>query len=563
MSFRTRLLVASLVVAVVPLAIVGLSVRRVITARVTEQYRDRVGTLVEVLRRTLTEERRAAHVRVSAIAARLGEDNAFRQGLMHRSNSLERGYVLDFARDAMRAGGLHMLTIEDDRGRIVSSGHFRNEFDLLDPDLPRRLAERAGETVLVEARSAEAPFVALAALDSARIGGRWYSVVGGVLVDSTFVARLAAGSELAVRLVLPADTAGEPPADTVAVAEEIPLPYIATRVGGGGEVATARLEVLQSGTALAALRSALDRWFLGAAAASALLAVLLASWMASRVSRPLAELADQTARVDLDQLDVSFASDRPDEVGQLARLLNSMTQRLRTSVRTLKETERRAAVGDLARQINHDVKNGLTPIRNVLRHFTEVRDDAAELARVFGERRGTLESSVEYLERLAASYAGLYSQLRPERLDANEILRRVTGTVDRPPSMTLEVSLSAEPAMVVADRLALRRVVENLVGNAVDSLNGREGTVTVTSGVERRPRGPVVVLAIADTGKGMTREELDRAFTGFYTTKAQGAGLGLTIVRRLVTDMRGSLRVDTEPGAGTHCTIELAYGGSA
>jgi signal transduction histidine kinase len=105
----------------------------------------------------------------------------------------------------------------------------------------------------------------------------------------------------------------------------------------------------------------------------------------------------------------------------------------------------------------------------------------------------------------------------------------------------------------------LRRILENLVGNAVDSLRGRSGgAVTVTTeaaGGEGEPSG--VRIVVADTGSGMTRKELDQAFDDFYTTKPDGTGLGLSIVRRLILDLNGTLRVETEPGAGTRFVIEL------
>jgi two-component system NtrC family sensor kinase len=101
----------------------------------------------------------------------------------------------------------------------------------------------------------------------------------------------------------------------------------------------------------------------------------------------------------------------------------------------------------------------------------------------------------------------------------------------------------------------LRRILENLVGNAVDSLDGKNGTVTVST-AETAPGGAVRVT-VADTGRGMTREELDRAFDDFFTTKPGGTGLGLSIVRRLVLDLGGALRIDTEPGAGTRAVVEL------
>jgi signal transduction histidine kinase len=102
----------------------------------------------------------------------------------------------------------------------------------------------------------------------------------------------------------------------------------------------------------------------------------------------------------------------------------------------------------------------------------------------------------------------------------------------------------------------IRRILENLVGNAVDSVAGRSGAAvtvsTAPAGVPGRLR-----ITVADTGVGMTKSELDRVFNDFYTTKPGGSGLGLSIVRRLILDLNGTLRVETEPGGGTRVMVEL------
>jgi signal transduction histidine kinase len=112
---------------------------------------------------------------------------------------------------------------------------------------------------------------------------------------------------------------------------------------------------------------------------------------------------------------------------------------------------------------------------------------------------------------------------------------------------------------VLGDSLLLRRILENLVGNALDSIAGRPGaTVTVSTEPAANGSNPTSVrIVVADTGPGMTQTELDRAFDDFYTTKAGGTGLGLSIVRRLILDLNGSLRVETAPGVGTRVVVEL------
>jgi signal transduction histidine kinase len=207
--------------------------------------------------------------------------------------------------------------------------------------------------------------------------------------------------------------------------------------------------------------------------------------------------------------------------------------------------------------VTHDIKNGLAPIRHVLRHLTEVSErEPEQLAGVFAERRGTLESSVGYLETLARNYGKLSPEPARAAADLNALVRDVMGSVP-PRAAELRLDLDESLPPLAADPLALRRILENLVGNAVDSLDGGAGTVTVST---KAAGGGRILLEVADTGSGMTREQLDRAFDDFHTTKPGGTGLGLSVVRRLVADIGGSLRVATEPGTGTRFTIELGGG---
>jgi signal transduction histidine kinase len=215
----------------------------------------------------------------------------------------------------------------------------------------------------------------------------------------------------------------------------------------------------------------------------------------------------------------------------------------------MREMERRAAIGDLARQVNHDVKNGLAPLRNVFRHLTQVaRDEPTQLPLVFSERQGTVESSISYLETLAANYAKLSPQAERKATDVNAVVRdSVAG------SSAVKTQLADGLPQVSADALVLRRIIENLVSNALDSLEGKNGAVMVKT---EKGRG-IVRVVVSDTGRGMTKAELDKAFDDFHTTKAGGTGLGLSIVRRLVLDSNGSLKVETEPGQGSKFIVEL------
>ncbi|HTG50735.1 MAG TPA: ATP-binding protein, partial [Gemmatimonadales bacterium] len=181
----------------------------------------------------------------------------------------------------------------------------------------------------------------------------------------------------------------------------------------------------------------------------------------------------------------------------------------------------------------------------------------AALPGVFDERKATLESSVQYLDTLARNYARLAPAASLEQCDVNSVIAEVLQAPRAGTPIRAELAEALPP--VAVDRLMLRRVIENLVGNAADAADARQGaTVTVSTECARRDgQGSVVRVHVTDTGSGMTKAELDSAFDDFHTTKEGGTGLGLSIVRRLVLDLGGSFRIETEPGTGTRATVEI------
>jgi signal transduction histidine kinase len=283
--------------------------------------------------------------------------------------------------------------------------------------------------------------------------------------------------------------------------------------------------------------------------------------VSSRISRPLADLADKTAVLDLDRLDVDFDAGT-DEVGRLSRLLRDLAARLRTSTARVREAERRATVGDLARQINHDIKNGLIPLRNVMRHLAQVERDApAALPAVFAERRNTLDSSIAYLETLATSYQRLSPPPERRECDLNALITDVVRAAQAHEHVEFGTDLSNVPP-VVGDPVAFRRILENLMANAVTSLQSKPGRVTVSTQVVGRDGDvPAIRVTVADTGRGMSADEAARIFDDFYTTNEGGTGLGLSIVRRLVMDFHGTIAVESAPGTGTRVIIDIPAAG--
>jgi signal transduction histidine kinase len=567
MSFRLRLVLAFLAVVAVPLALLAVGVRREVAGRLSDQYRRRIVALAADVTAGFARESRQTTDRLAAIRSALEDDTRFRLAAV-QGVADHRTYLLDYAAGVMRSAGLDYLQVQDQSGRVLSSGHFPAEYDRLDPETPAGLARLGGAPGVVRARAPGGPFLAFARVDSVRAGGRWFSLAAGVALEP-MLARLASDPDLLVAVVFP-DTvlanqaeaaaaldsalgSGVEPAARLAVGRMVERSADVPLVGLDGGVTPGRVFVAYPVAPLAAVLAGADRWFLIAGVGAAAVAVAMALALSAAMSRPLGALARVAENIDLERGDVTFASSRTDELGVLARLLGTMMGRLRADAVRVRDAERRAATGDLARQVNHDVKNGLAPVRNVFRHLDEVaRDRPAELAAVFHERRGTIESGITYLERLAGNYARLAPATGQQVCDVNALVREVAaGAASLPADVRVE-SLGSVPPLRT-DPLALRRIVENLVRNAVESLDGGRGAVRLAT--EARPDG--VRIRVADSGRGMSREELERAFEPFYTTKPTGSGLGLSIVRRLVADLGGTLKLSSEPGRGTEAVVEL------
>ncbi|NNE10494.1 MAG: GHKL domain-containing protein, partial [Gemmatimonadetes bacterium] len=191
-------------------------------------------------------------------------------------------------------------------------------------------------------------------------------------------------------------------------------------------------------------------------------------------------------------------------------------------------------------------------------------DDPAALGAIWTERRGSAEQSLAYLEELATSY----ERLRPERTwqpcSLNDTIRAaiagVPGNADGAggasvPSVTVRSALDDSIPPIRANETDLRRIVENLIRNAWESMHETGGTLTIETKRAAAGGDACVLFRVRDEGPGMSEETAARVFEDFFTTKESGSGLGLTIVRRLVTDHGGRIEFDSKEGAGTEFRV--------
>lgn len=573
MKLRGQILLGVLLSTAVPLILVMGVTRQVVSRRFTDLDTRRVEDQMRLTRQDLSNRDSGLERMLASLGTTMEADNRFRLAVSGQRPDL-KPYLVDFAPRHMSLMNLDFLQLQDESGTIISSGHFRTSFGRVDPHLPRILAQVPGGRALITARSAEGPFLALARLHSITLGGKSFQIIGGLRLDPSHLRTLSRDDDLDVVLAWGEGVLSTSPGltrelKTTRRPEEIP--FLLRR--RQALVRTSEWPLIDQGRPSSALlvvthnRHSLHRALrdlnlkLGGILLLALIAaVLLAVWLANRLSRPLRRLSAQTQDLDFDNLEARFESRRRDEVGQLTRLLGEMTARLRTGVNRLRDAEHRATLGEVARQVNHDVRNGITPLRNVLRHLSQVaQEDPQNLGTIFQERQGTLENGLSYLEDLAAHYARLSPERGTRLVALDEIVTQIMTGPSWGDEVKLENKLPVNLPPVQADPVSLRRIFDNLVRNAVQSLPDGRGTVAVNAFLEEDPdlEEMRIKVEISDTGSGIEPENLELVFNDFFTTREEGTGLGLSNVRRLAADCGARVSVQSERGHGSVFTLSF------
>ena len=298
----------------------------------------------------------------------------------------------------------------------------------------------------------------------------------------------------------------------------------------------------------------------GVAGIGILLAIASSLWLTSRFSRPIEQLAAAASEVAAGNWNARVAISSHDELGELAHSFNRMTQQLSDQRERLVQSERVAAWRELARRLAHELKNPLFPLQLTVENLTRARElPPAEFDEVFRESTGTLTAEIANLKNVITRFSDFSKMPKPQlqELALTNVLNQLTAFYEpvltqRQPPVVLQCRMCAEPITITGDPVLLHRALSNLVLNAMDAMpNG--GDIII----ESARKNCMAEVRITDTGTGMAPEECARLFTPYYTTKQYGTGLGLAIVQSVISDHRGTIRVESKPGGGTTFIVEL------
>jgi signal transduction histidine kinase len=292
-----------------------------------------------------------------------------------------------------------------------------------------------------------------------------------------------------------------------------------------------------------------------------LLAILVSSWAAARVTRPVERLALAAHEVAAGNWNARVDVEGTDELSQLADSFNRMTTELLTQKERLVQAERVAAWRELARRLAHELKNPLFPLQLTVENLLRARQNSADqFDEVFRESSTTLLAEISNLKAIIGRFSEFSKMPQPrlQSTDLNEVLRGIAqlfrAQLQAPDRKPIECILDLDDDLkpIPADYELLHRALSNLVLNAMDAMPGG-GRLMLRS--RRGDNG--VRIEVADTGSGLTPEECERIFTPYYTSKQHGTGLGLAIVQSVVSDHHGTINVHSSHGKGTTFVIEL------
>jgi two-component system nitrogen regulation sensor histidine kinase NtrY len=285
-----------------------------------------------------------------------------------------------------------------------------------------------------------------------------------------------------------------------------------------------------------------------------------------QLTAPLKLLTERLKRTTLTgQNEVLAYQSSDDEIGLLVREYNAMLEKLEASKRELAAQEKEAAWREMARQVAHEIKNPLTPMKLSLQYLqkaiNERRPNAEEL---IGRISQTLITQIDVLSDIATSFSTFTNlpTMRPERLDVGAVLRHCTDLFrqqDGDDDGVLHLELpTTGPCLVFADESLLVRTFNNLLLNAKQAVPpGRLPRQEVAARCEPGK----VLITIADNGSGMAEDVRDKVFRPNFTTKATGSGIGLAVAKRGIESAGGRIWFETIEGEGTTFFIELPLAG--
>lgn len=284
--------------------------------------------------------------------------------------------------------------------------------------------------------------------------------------------------------------------------------------------------------------------------------VAIAYWVSRNISYPLTLIQQRLSRTTLGNINEPILWQRDDEIGELVKQYNSMIMQLDESARKLAETERQGAWREIARQIAHEIKNPLTPMKLSIQHLQRAyANNDVNIGDKIKRTTNLLIAQIDVLSELANEFSSFAKMPAPtyEQIDVRNTLLQLVDlyTQGNEHNITLRC---ADGIYISFDAGYFNRAVSNLIKNAIQAMPENESgevNIEVIDGNEN------IRVYVKDNGSGMSEEQAQKIFVPYFSTKISGMGLGLPIVKNMIESGGGSISFTTRLGVGTEFCITL------
>jgi nitrogen fixation/metabolism regulation signal transduction histidine kinase len=285
---------------------------------------------------------------------------------------------------------------------------------------------------------------------------------------------------------------------------------------------------------------------------------LAAIFISNYLTNPLRLIQQKMRKVKLGRTNDPITWENRDEIGSLVVEYNRMINELALSAEKLAQSERESAWREMAKQVAHEIKNPLTPMRLSIQLLERAyKDKAPDIDQKLERMSRTLIEQIDTLASIANAFSDFAKMPRAinERMDLAEVARNAVELF-RETSSGIQFVYAAgtnnTQAFICADREQLVRVFNNLLKNAVQAIpENQEGKIVVRIEEKVENLSRHFLVSITDNGTGIAPEMLDKIFVPNFTTKTAGMGLGLAMVKNIVEHCNGSIWFETKQNSGT------------
>lgn len=295
------------------------------------------------------------------------------------------------------------------------------------------------------------------------------------------------------------------------------------------------------------------------------IATLVAFIISNRITQPLRIIQESLRRTRLGSINEPIAWKTKDEIGALLNEYNRMVIELQHSAELLARSERESAWREMARQVAHEIKNPLTPMKLGLQHLQRaIHDNHPNKEALVEKISATMIEQIDTLSNIATEFSHFAKMPKPQYtgIELISILQHTVDLYDEGDDSDIRFETHPDQVLVRGDKDQLIRIFGNLIKNALQAIpDDRKGLVTLSVTRSQEEGKDQVTVAVKDNGKGIPKDQLSKIFVPNFTTKSSGTGLGLAMVKAMTEGMGGHVWFETEAGKGTVFYVRLEVAG--